>query len=145
MSDAAARGVSLAPGTDDSGLAWMLAELVRVNLAQDPGKRRDFERLDAVVIIEARDAEVIVTMEFARGFLTVHAEERPGSHVRISADSRTILEFARLKIVLGLPMVLGRQGRALLREMLEGSVRISPVRGNVGTLLRLTRLLSVRL
>lgn len=64
--------------------------------------------------------------------------------MRISADSQTILELARLKIVLGLPMVFGGQGRALMKKLLDGSVRIAPLKGNVGALLRLTRLLSVR-
>jgi hypothetical protein len=135
--------VLLAHGAADAGLAAMLADLVRLNLVQDPRKRRDFERLEAVVIIEAQDAEITVTMEFTRGSLTVHAGPRPTPHVRISADSQTILELARLKIVLGLPMVFGGQGCALLAKLLDGSLRISPLRGNLGMLLRLARLLSV--
>lgn len=143
MRETTVPSVLLAPGVADAGLAAMLADLVRLNLAQDPRKRRDFERLEAVVVIEATDAEIAVTLEFARGSLTVHAGPRPTPRVRISADSQTILELARLKIVLGLPMVFGSQGRALLAKLRDGSLRISPLRGNLGMLLRLTRLLSV--
>jgi hypothetical protein len=123
----------------------MLAELVRQNLARDPRKRMDFDRLDATVCIEARDAEVTVTLEFSRGDLTVHAGPHPAPRVRITADSQTILELARLRIVLGLPMIFGARGLAIARKLLDGSVRISPLAGNLGILLRLTRLLSVYL
>jgi hypothetical protein len=143
VNDASIAAVRLAPGVEDAGLASMLADLVRLNLARDPRKRADFARLDAAVLIEARDAEVAVTLEFSQGSLTVHAGSTPAPRVSISADSETILELARLKIVLGLPMVFGGQGRALLRKLIDGTLRISPLRGNLGMLLRLTRLLSV--
>ena len=135
--------VRLGPGAEDAGLAAMLADLVRLNLEQDPRRRRDFERLDGAVVIEARDAEMVVTMAFSRGGLTVDAGPHAAPRVRIAADSATILALARLKIVLGLPMVLDRQGRALVRKLLDGSVTIAPLAGNLGMLLRLTRLLSV--
>jgi hypothetical protein len=141
-----ARGVPtvlLGPGAEDAGLAAMLADLVRLNLAQDPRRRRDFERLDGVVVIEARDAEVTVTLVFSRDGLTVDAGPHAAPRVRITADSQTILALARLKIVAGLPMVFDGQGRALVKKLLDGSVRITPLAGNLGMLLRLTRLLSV--
>jgi hypothetical protein len=136
--------VLLGPGVEDAGLAAMLADLVRQNLAQDPRKRADFERLDGAVVIEARDAEVAVTLMFSRDGLTVEAGARAAPRVRIAADSQTILALAQVKIVAGLPMVFDVQGRALVKELLRGSVRITPLAGNIGMLLRLTRLLSVR-
>jgi hypothetical protein len=143
VSDATIPAVRLGPGAEEAGLAGMLADLVRQNAQRDPRKRADFARLDASVLIEARDAEVVVTLEFSRGALTVYAGPRPAPRVRISADSETILELARFPIVLGLPMVFGGHGRALLRKLFDGTLRISPLRGNIGMLLRLTRLLSV--
>jgi hypothetical protein len=144
VSDATVPQVRRAPGVEESGLASMLADLIRQNLSNDPRRGADFARLDTTVLIEARDAEVSVTMEFSGGSLTVHDGPLPAPRVRISADSQTILELAGLKIVLGLPMIFDRQGRALLKKLLDGSVTISPLKGNIGALLRLTRLLSVR-
>jgi len=143
VSDTSAEPVRLAPGTEEAGLASMLADLVRQNLARDPRKRADFARLQGAALIEARDAEVAVTLEFSGGSLTVHGAAQPEPRIRIAADSATILDLARLRIVLGIPVVFDHRGRALVKKLISGSVRITPLRGNVGMLLRLTRLISV--
>jgi hypothetical protein len=135
--------VRLAPGTEDSGLAWMLAQLVRQNVAQNPRKRADFDRLNTTFRIEARDAGVVTTLAFSRGALTVHDGTGGEPKVRISADSKSVLELATFRIFLGIPNVFGRAGRKLVRKLLTGSTRISGIPGNLGQLIRLTRLLSV--
>ena len=93
-SNSGAAPISLAQGTDDAGLAAMLADLIRSNLAQNPHTWRDFNRLDTLVSIEARDAEVTITLEFNRGVLMVHAGVYGSPKLRISAESITVLELA---------------------------------------------------
>jgi hypothetical protein len=136
--------VSLAPGAEEVGLATMMADLISQNLAHNPSKRNDFDRLEALISIEARDAEVAVTLAFRRGSLLVH----PGIHgtpaVHIAADSEPLLKLALLEITAGLPNPFTHAGRALLRSILKGEVRISGALAHPVALLRLTRLISVQ-
>ena len=135
--------ISLAPGTEDAGLAAMLAELIRSNLAQNPHTWRDFNKLDTLVSIEARDAEVTITLEFNRGVLIVHAGVHGSPKLRISAESLTVLELAMLKIVRGIPNLLDPGGRRLLQKFFSGGVKIGGVVTHPASLVRLTRLMSV--
>jgi hypothetical protein len=135
--------ISLAPGTEEAGLAIMLADLIRFNLAEDPRKWTDFNRLDRLFEIEARDAAVTVTLEFNRGSLVVHGGRFGSPRVRISANSKTVLELARIRIVHGIPNLFDSTGRDLLKKTLSGSVRIAGALGNLIALVRVTRLMSV--
>src|SRR5271157_205875 len=132
--------ISLAPGTEEAGLAIMLADLIRFNLAEDRRKWTDFTKLDQLIEIEARDAAVTVTLEFRRGELVVHGGRFGLPRIRISADSRTVLELARIRIVRGIPSLFDPIGRDLLKKTLSGSVRIAGAFGNLTALVRLTRL-----
>jgi hypothetical protein len=137
-----APSISLAPGTEDAGLASMLAELIRFNLLEHPGRGKDFERLNADIAIEARDAEVTVTLVFRRGTLVVHAGVHGKPGLFISADSATVLDLSSLRIAAGVPMLLDARGRRLIAKLAAGEVRIRGLR-RVATLVRLTRLMSV--
>jgi hypothetical protein len=135
--------ISLAPGTEDAGLAMMLSDLLRQNLAQNPRKRKDFDRLAASIVIEARDAEVTITLEFLRGALVVHEGIHGAPKIRISADSATVLELLMLRILWGIPRLLDKGGRRLLRKYIAGELRIEGLGTHLVTLLRMTRLMSV--
>ena len=135
--------ISLAPGTEDAGLASMLADLLRQNLQQQPGKKRDFERLRTTVAIEARDAEVTITLEFLHGALVVHPGALGAPKVRISADSATVLELTTLRIAGGLPMLFDAGGRRLIGKLVAGELEIKGLFRHLPSLLRLTRLMSV--
>jgi len=143
LAESAAFPISLAPGTEEAGLAIMLADLIRFNLMQDPRKWNDFNKLNRLIVIEARDAAVTVTLEFTRGALIVHGGLFGSPRIRISADSKTVLELARLSIVHGIPNLFDPIGRDLLKKTLSGSVRISGALGNLISLIRVTRLMSV--
>jgi hypothetical protein len=135
--------VTLAPGTEDAGLAMMLAGLIRQNLEQNPDRKADFDRLDLCISIEAVDAEVVVTLEFGRGTLVVYAGTWGSPSVRLSADSQTVIELSTLRIIWGIPNLLDPVGRRLAAKLLSGKVRITGILRHASGLLRLTRLLSV--
>src|SRR3989442_609929 len=59
--------VTLAPGADENGLAVMLQGLLAENLAASDAKRRDAGAIATSFGVIAPDAEVQVTLEFARG------------------------------------------------------------------------------
>ncbi len=139
----ARESVSLAEGAGEVGLAVMLADLIRQNLEHSPRKWRDFARLDSLISLEARDAEVTITLAFGRGRLLVHGGVHGAPEIRISADSEALLGLAAVKIVAGLPFLFGPKGRGLRRGLLSGEVKISGMLRRPVLLIRFTRLMSV--
>jgi hypothetical protein len=134
--------ITLAEGTADAGLAGMIAGLIRANLVAHPERRRDFERLRGTVVIEAHDAEAVVTLAFDGGTLLVRGGHGGAADVHVWADSLTVIELSSLPIVGGIPWLFGHRGRRLVGGLLRGTVRIRGLY-RAATLVRLTRLLSV--
>jgi hypothetical protein len=64
--------IDVAPGAENLALARELAELVRGNVAHDPRKRADFERLRGAAAIIADDRSIALTLRFDFGRLVVH-------------------------------------------------------------------------
>jgi hypothetical protein len=137
------RSVRLSEGAQEAGLALMIVELITANLEQSPGKWQDFARLDSLISLEAVDADVTVTLGFTRGSLTVYEGTHGAPAIRISASSEGLLGLAAVKIKLGLPFLLGREGSALRRGLLSGEVRIRGALRRPLQLIRFTRLMSV--
>ena len=98
--------ILLAPGTEDNGLATMLADLVRQNLEAKPHKKGDFQALSGSVSIVADDAEVALTLRFDRGRLTIFDGIVGIPDVTIRGGSDTILALSNLPLTtpLGLPV-----------------------------------------
>jgi hypothetical protein len=143
MTAHSAPDIRLAPGAEEIGLASMLAELIRQNLAQKPHKRADFDKLDAVVSIEARDAEVTITLDFRRGALVVYGGVHGTPDIAIATDSETVLKLSLANIVCGLPNFLDEGGREMLQKMRRGELKITGMLGSPIQLVRMTRLMSV--
>jgi hypothetical protein len=135
--------VALAEGTPDSGLASMLAELIRQNIRQHPRKEADFLKLGVIVSITARDADVSTTLAFDRGTLTVAGTDHLEPDIRIVADAQTVLDLVMIRIARGVPMVLEAEGRKVVKKLLAGQLRISGLLRHPVQLVRLTRLMSV--
>jgi len=125
------------------GLAVMLSDLIRQNLEENPGKKKDFNSLDAKVIIEARDIQIIVGLEFKQGRLTVSKgfSLRPDLH--IITDSATILALCLVKIKLGLPYFFDTNGFKILKKLLAGRLIIKGLLSHFFVLVKLTKVFSV--
>jgi len=136
--------IILAPDAHEVGLAGMLADLIRQSIQQNPGKRADFDRLNTVVRIHVRDAEVTVTLVFEGGRLTLHGGARIPARIRISADSDAVLALCMVKLVGGMPHPLHHHNRRLIRMIARGEIHIEGIPRNPLQLLRFTRLVSVR-
>jgi hypothetical protein len=136
--------VTLAPDAEHVGLAGMLADLIRQNVEQNPGKRTDFEKLRTIVYIHVRDAEVATTLVFDGGSLVVHGGAYGEADIRISGDAESILALCMVKIIRGMPHPLHRHNRAIVRRILRGEIRIEGIPRSPGQLLRFTRLMTVR-
>jgi hypothetical protein len=64
--------IDIAPGAETLPLAASLAELVRRNVARDPGKRAEFDGLRGAVAVVADDHRTALTLRFDFGRLVVH-------------------------------------------------------------------------
>lgn len=143
--------VDLAPGAEENGLATMLADLVRQNLQAKPHKRADFNALDGTVAIVADDADVSLTLRFARGKATVHDGIVGIPDVTIRGTSDTILALSNMPLStpLALPFPDPRDKdavatvRSVVTAMRNGSFRVYGMAFNMPLLLRLTRVMSI--
>jgi hypothetical protein len=128
-----------------AGLGPMLADLLRQNLEQHPGRRADLARMRGTVNIEARDAAVAVTMDFAKGRLDVKGGTIGRPDVKIATDSLGLLELTSARLRGGVPDPTHPSGRRVLLRLLSGGLKIGG-RGLIlrpALLLRLNRLLNV--
>jgi len=125
----------------------MLTALIRQNVDQHPERQADFERLRGSIVLEATDAEVAVTMYFLGGGLRVHGGVQGRPDIAISTDSLTLLELAGARLRFGLPDPAHPSGRAVLRKLGSGKLRIkgSGLVLKPLLLVRFTKLLNVAL
>ena len=135
--------VVFADGAGASGLATMLGTLLAQNVEQHRDKYEAFRRVDADVGIEVRDIEESVTLSFAGERCTVSNGITGRPRVRLRTDSDTLMALSSVRIgPLGLPNYVDANGRAILRALASGRLRIDGMR-HVGTLNRVTRVFSV--
>ena len=135
--------ITLDPGAEENGLAGMVAELLRANVASSPAKAGVFSRMKGSVGLTATDAEVSLTLVFDRGRCVVYDGVRPEASAGVTADSDSILELSNVRIVGGLPWLLDAKGRAVVAKVLRGAIRIRGLLRHPVTLTRLAVVLSV--
>jgi hypothetical protein len=135
--------ITVDEGAEENGLANMVAELLRANTESSPLKKKVFSRMKGSVGLVATDAEVSLTLLFARGSCTVHDGILPGTAASVTADSDSILELSNVRIVGGLPHLFDRTGRGVVGKALRREIRIRGLLRHPVTLTRLAIVLSV--
>ncbi|HEX5938595.1 MAG TPA: hypothetical protein VFZ75_13055 [Actinomycetota bacterium] len=128
-------------GEEPSGLASMLAELIRANLRTDPGRGALLR--PSVVVLDAPDADVTVFLRIAPEGVRVGDGDVPDAHLRIRADAERLLDLTNVPLRLGFPDVGRPEGRAVVRDLLARRLRIRGLLRHPLRLSRATRLLSV--
>ena len=126
---------------EPSGITELIDGLVRQNLRRDPTRR--LLPVD-VVTIEAVDADVAVSIRPSPGGIAVVDGRDPGARVVVSAASTLLLELAGAPLRFGLPDVFTHDGRALIADLLTKRIRVRGLIRHLGTVRRLTMLLSAR-
>jgi hypothetical protein len=134
--------ISLGPGAEEVPMAGMLAEMLKSNL-EKPGKQKDFNKLKARVLIHAVDADAKITMDFNRGKLVVYGGEVGKPDISIATDAATLLKLANIKIKFGMPYYFDETGRAVIKKMLKGELKIKGMFTKLGALTRLTKIMSL--
>jgi len=127
------------------GLASMLADLMKQNVEQNPAKKVDFDALKGSVYLDAKDAEVSITLVFNGGDAIIYGGKKGNPDISISTDSTTILDLSNAKTFHGLPNLLDESGQAMLKKIFNGQLKISGMGLLTKPLLlvRMTKVLSV--
>jgi hypothetical protein len=127
---------------EPNGLADLVGRLIEANLQRRPGLRNLLR--PAVVELGASDADVRATVVLSRDAVEISngtADREP--HLRIVARSDDLVELSTTPLRFGLPDAFDARGRAVLRGIATGRVRVSGMVRHPLRLSRFTRLLSV--
>jgi hypothetical protein len=133
-------------GEDEvAGIAAILAELVKGNLAADPDRARLLDGLSGDVAVTAGEGEdaVSTTLSFGEGRLRVRAGADPNAPVAVTGTFEAILDLSRVPVLCGLPRPFAPGTRALLGRMGRGEVRLRGAFRAPRRLLAVLRLVSV--
>lgn len=128
---------------EENGLASMIADLMRENLADSPYKTKVFSLMKGIVTLEATDAEVRTTLSFDRGRCVINDGVPRMPDLWVVTDSESILELSLIRIVKGLPYYFDETGKALVKKMISREVHVEGAALHPILLTQLTIALSV--
>jgi hypothetical protein len=128
---------------EENGMATMLAELMRTNIAESAYKSLCFKALSCSVGVRVPDAEVSATLVFSRGSCVVYDGIAGEPELEIEADSEDLLALSNINLTAGLPCYLDETGRDILVKSLTGKVKINGKLFHPVALTLLTIVLSV--
>ncbi len=123
--------------------------LVDANLLRAPERALRVSRREAASLV-ATDADVAVTIQMlpgarrAPGTVLVHDGRDPWAEIVVRADSVGLLELAATPLRFDLPDMATRDGRAVLGQLVRGRIRVQGMVRHLGTVRRLSMLLSAR-
>jgi len=123
--------------------------LVDANLAREPARAMRLSRREAASLV-ATDADVAVTIQMlpgarrAPGTVLVHDGRDPWAEIVVRAESLGLLELAATPLRFGLPDVTTPDGRDVVRQLVRGRIRVQGMLRHIGTVRRLSMLLSAR-
>jgi hypothetical protein len=135
--------INLAPGAEENGMAVMLAEMIKTNLVNKPERLKDFNKLKGTIWINAKDAEVDMSMAFNNGSLVVHDGKVGKPILAISTDSATLLDLANINIKMGLPYYFDKTGRMVIKKLLGRELKIKGMFTHTMALTHMTKIMSV--
>jgi hypothetical protein len=108
----------------------------------DPGRRRLLGR--SVVELAATDADVATTVRLGpEGAEVANGGAGLAAHVSVEGHGQDLIDLAAVPLRLGLPDLLHRSGRSIVRRILGRHVRVSGMLRHPVRMSRFLRLLSV--
>jgi len=136
--------VKLAQGAEEIGLAIMLQNLIVQNIAQNPHKLTDFNKLDIAIGLDVFDVAIKLTLVFSNNALTIQPGIQGRPQLNISADSAAVMNLSNQKIKWGLPYYFDETGREILAAMRSGRLEVKGLAAHLPSLIRFSRVMSVR-
>lgn len=136
--------IQLAEGATDLGLADMLKDLIEQNLAAHPEKVADFNKLAIRIGLTVVDADVVITLDFNKGHLIIHAGLQQPIQIVLSADSEIIMALSSQTIKWGLPNYFDATGKEILAAMKSGRLKAQGMLLHLPSMIRFSRVMSVQ-
>lgn len=126
-----------------NGLAAMMADLLRANLERRP-ERAKYLRSPASFTITGADIGLSLTLRITDGqILVASGKTKPPAAVRVRGEGVQLLELSSVPLRFGFPDLLTPQGRAALKAMRSGKLKVKGLLRHPGMVSRLNRLLAV--
>ena len=135
--------------TPDDAFRALVQGLIDANLAREPARALRVSRREAASLV-ATDADVAVTIQMlpgarrSPGSVLVHDGRDPWAEVVVLAEGIALLELAATPLRFDLPDVTTTEGRDVVRQLLSGRIRVHGMIRHLGTVRRLSMLLSAR-
>ena len=141
-------GTGQAPADEHAGFRDLLEDLLAANLRRCPQRASLIRRREAAVLI-ATDAGLAVTVRMlpaadVPGSVSVRDGEDPEAAIAVRAESLALLELAGTPLRFGLPDPLTADGRDVLLQIARRRIRVRGMVRHLGTVRRLSILLSAR-
>ena len=142
-------GMSSGATTPDAAFRELVQGLIDANLVRQPARALRLTRREAASLV-ATDADVAITIQMlpgarrSPGSVLVHDGRDPWAEVVVLAESIALLELAATPLRFDLPDVTTVAGRDVVRNLLSGRIRVNGMIRHLGTVRRLSMLLSAR-
>jgi hypothetical protein len=136
--------IKFSEGAEEIGLAVMLRDLLTQNLEQNPHKVPDFRKLSLRIGLEVTDAEIALTMDFQRGTLIIRPGIQSKPQLLILSEADMVMALSNVSIRWGLPYYFDPPGKEVLDAIRSGRIRIKGMLRHFVSLVRLSRVMSVR-
>lgn len=133
----------------DDAFRELVQGLIDANLVRQPARALRLSRREAACLV-ATDADVAVTIQMlpgaphSPGTVLVHDGRDPWAEVVVRAEGIALLELAATPLRFDLPDVATAAGRGVVRQLLSGRIRVQGMVRHLGTVRRLSMLLSAR-
>lgn len=136
--------IILADGAELLGLPDMLKNLIGQNLIEHPRKVVDFQRLRIRIGLAITDADIIITLAFETGRLTIYPGRQKPVHIFVEASSDIIMALSNQTIKWGLPYYFDETGLEILAAMKTGRLKARGMLFHLPSMIRFSRVMSVR-
>jgi hypothetical protein len=121
----------------------VITDLLSGNLQQQPKKMTTFNNMFGEVALNLRDIEAAVTLIFAGGRLRIEPGILGKPDLIINSSSENIISLNAINIKFGLPYYFDESGRNVLRQLLNGDLKIQGLFTHPLLLTRFTKIMSV--
>ena len=128
---------------DEIPFSSVIADLLSGNNKQKPEKMKTFQNMFGVVGLNLPDIEAAVTLIFAGGKVRIEKGIVGKPDLIINSSSEKIISLNAIKIKFGLPYYFDEAGINVIKQLLNGELKIQGMFTHPVLLTRLTKIMSV--